>query len=196
MQQLALSDMFGSRANRRLFLGIWPGEVAVDELDQLMERLRRDGTIPGRTVDRDRLHVTLLHLDDFVDQIPPSLITAVQTAAASLQFKPFDVAFDRVCCTAKHVLLFPSDALAELQEFRAALRSALLAQGVSTLLSAKARQAIGRPYNPHVTLSYNPGSAPEKQVEPIRWTVRGFHLVESLLGRHQHIRLNSWALGT
>ncbi len=159
-----------------------------------MERLRHGRIIPGRSVDPDRLHVTLLHLDDFVDQIPPSLLPAVQAAAASLQFKPFNVTFDRVCCTPRHVLLFPSDEPAELRAFRTQLRSALIAAGLSTLISTKARRAIDRPFNPHVTLSYNPGAAPETRVDPISWTLREFHLVESLLGKHQHIRLNSWSL--
>lgn len=193
-QQLSLGEAFDAKPNRRLFLGMWPDESARAKLTNLMQRLRDDRIVPGRSVAPDRLHVTLLHLDDFTDQIPLSLLPAVQAAVASLQLKPFNVTFDRVCCTPKHVLLFPSDSLASLQAFREQLRSALFSMGLSMMISNKARQAIARPFSPHVTLSYNPGDAPETRVEPIGWIVREFHLVESLLGKHQHIRLITWPL--
>lgn len=185
-QQLSLGDVFDARPNRRLFMGLWPDIGAVGELSALMGRLRRDGIMRGRPVDDDRLHVTLFHLDDFVDQIPPSLVAASRAAAASLRFRSFDVVFDRVCCTRRHVLLMPSDELVALREFRARLGEALVVAG--------ARRRIDSAYNPHVTLSYAPGEAADLRVEPIRWRVRGFHLVESLLGQHRHIRLDSWML--
>ncbi len=138
--------------------------------------------------------MTLFHIDDFVDQIPSGLVPAVRAAADSLRCAPFTVRFDRVLCTPKHVLLFPTEGLAALQAFRAELGRALIAAGLPRLISTKGRRGLDRPFNPHVTLSYNPSTAPEMRVDPVGWTVRGFHLVESLLGQHRHVRLGSWPL--
>lgn len=181
-----LESAFDARPNHRLFLGIWPDERAANRLAALMKRLRQEGIMPGRQVDTDRLHLTLFHLGDFVDQIPPSLVPAVQAAAASLQQKPFDIVLDRIGGTRGQFLLRASDPLVALNGFRSVLGSALTKEGLG--------RRIGGPFTPHVTLSYDFSDAPEMPIEPIGWTVREFHLVESLLGRHRHIRLGSWTL--
>jgi 2'-5' RNA ligase len=185
-RQLTLGGAFDARPNRRLFLGIWPDEPAANRMTMLMRLLRRDGIMPGKPVETDRLHLTLFHLGDFVDHIPPSLIPAVQTAAASLRRTPLDVVFDRIGGTRGQFLLRASDPLVALISFRNILGSALIKAGLG--------RRVGRPFTPHVTLSYDFSDAPEIPIEPIGWTVREFHLVESLLGRHRHIRLGGWAL--
>ena len=72
-RQLTLGDAFDARPNHRLFLGIWPDGPAAYSMTMLMQLLRRDGIMLGKQVETDRLHLTLFHLGDFVDQIPPSL---------------------------------------------------------------------------------------------------------------------------
>lgn len=184
--QLGFGEMFDARPNRRLFLGLWPDAEVADRLIRLTQGLRHDGIIRGRPVDPDRLHLTLFHLGDFVDQIPPSLIPATQAACAGMAAQAFDVSFDRIVGTRKHALLWPSDELAALRAFRADLGAGLAAAGVRLTKPA---------FSPHVTLSYDPCDAPETAIDPIGWRVREFHLVESLLGQHRHIRLGSWRLG-
>ena len=48
---------------------------------------------------------------------------------------------------------------------------------------------------PHVTLLYDDVLVEERAVEPIRWTVREFVLVHSLLGQTRHVPLARWPLG-
>ena len=142
--------------------------------------------MPGQPVDTDRLHLTLFHLGDYVDQIPPDLVPAARAAAGKVRFAPFEAIFDCVGGTRGQFLLRATDELASLRSFRTALGSALIEAGL--------RRHIGGGFTPHVTLSYDFSDAPETHVAPIGWTVREFHLVESLLGKHRHIRLGSWPL--
>jgi len=94
-RQLTFGEAFDDRPRHRLFFGLWPDAHAVESLTRLMTQLRRDRIMPGKPVDPDRLHLTLHHLGDFVDQIPPSLLPTAQAAAATVKMTPFEVVFDR-----------------------------------------------------------------------------------------------------
>ena len=178
--------MFDSQPQHRLFFGIWPDAHAAESLTQLMARLHHDGIMPGRPVDTDRLHLTLHHLGDFVDQIPPSLLPAAQAAAATVKIPPFEVAFDRIGGTKGQFLLRASDVSPALRHFRQTLSAALIKAGL--------RRYVEPAFTPHITLSYDFSDAPEMSIEPIAWTVREFVLIESLLGKHQHIKKASWLI--
>ncbi len=52
-----------------------------------------------------------------------------------------------------------------------------------------------RASRPHVTMLYDRRLVAEQTIEPVRWTVGGFTLIHSLLGRTEHIPLGRWALG-
>ena len=178
--------MFDSQPQHRLFFGIWPDAHAAESLTRLMARLRIGGIMTGRSVDTDRLHLTLHHLGDFVDQIPPSLLPAAQAAAATVKIPPFEVAFDRIGGTKGQFLLRASDGSPALRHFRQTLSTALIKEGL--------RRSVDPAFTPHVTLSYDLSDAPEMSIKPIAWTVRAFVLVESLLGKHQHIKKASWLI--
>ncbi|THD44654.1 MAG: hypothetical protein E7774_09845 [Bradyrhizobium sp.] len=184
--QPTLGGLFDSEPQHRLFLGLWPDAPAAERLAQLMARLRRDEIMPGRPVDVDRLHLTLHHLGDFVDQVPPSLVPSAQAAAASVAAAPFEVVFDRVGGTRPQFLLRAAEGSASLLAFRESLTTALIKAGL--------RKQIVPAFNPHITLSYDFSDAPLMFIEPIRWTVREFRLVESLLGKHKHIDRGVWPL--
>lgn len=151
-----------------------------------MARLRNDGIMPGRPVDTDRLHLTLHHLGDFVDQIPPSLLLTAQAAAAAVKVPPLEVAFDRIGGTRGQFLLRASDGSLALRHFRQTLSTALIKEGL--------RRYVDPAFTPHITLSYDFSDAPEMSIEPIAWTVHEFVLVDSLLGKHRHIKKGSWQI--
>jgi len=178
--------MFDSQPQHRLFFGIWPDAQAAKSLTHLMVRLHHDGIMPGRPVDTDRLHLTLHHLGDFVDQIPPSLLPAAQAAAAAVKVLPFKVVLDRIGGTRGQFLLRASDGSLALRHFRQTLSAALIKEGL--------RRYVDPAFAPHVTLSYDFSDAPEMSIEPIAWTAHEFVLVESLLGKHQHIKKGSWQI--
>jgi 2'-5' RNA ligase len=151
-----------------------------------MEWLRHEEIMRGRAVEAHRLHITLHHLGDFVDQIPSSLLPAARAAAATVKMPPFEVVFDRVGGTRGQFLLRASDGSMALRHFRQTLSTALIKAGL--------RRHIDAAFTPHVTLSYDISDAPELPIEPISWTVRQFHLIESRLGKHQHIEHDSWPI--
>jgi RNA 2',3'-cyclic 3'-phosphodiesterase len=186
VEQLSFGRAFDVKPRHRLFFGIWPDAEATGCLTRLMGRLRNDGIMPGEPVDSDRLHVTLHHLGDFVDQIPPSLVPAARMAAATVKMQPFDVAFDRVGGTRGQFLLRTSDEAAALKMFRQTLSVALIKAGL--------RRRVDSVFNPHVTLSYDFSDVPEQPIDPINWTVRQFVLVESLLGEHRHVERGRWPI--
>jgi 2'-5' RNA ligase len=129
-EQFSFGREFDTEPRHRLFFGIWPDVGATDRLTQLMARLRNDGIMPGKPVDPNRLHVTLHHLGDFVDQIPPSLVPTASAAAATVMMQPFDVTFDRVGGTRGQFLLRASDGSAALRVLRQTLSAALITAGL------------------------------------------------------------------
>lgn len=185
-EQPSLAGLFDSQPRHRLFFGIWPDAAAAESLTRLMARLRENGIMPGRPVDTDRLHLTLHHLGNFADQIPPSLMPSARAAAATVGMPPFEVVFDRIGGTRGQFLLRASDGLVALRHFRQTLSTTLIKAGLS--------RYIDPAFTPHVTLSYDFSDAPEIAIEPIRWTVHEFLLIESLLGKHQHIRRGNWSI--
>jgi RNA 2',3'-cyclic 3'-phosphodiesterase len=185
-QQPSFGGMFDSQPQHRLLFGIWPDTHAAESLTRLIARLCNDGIMSGRPVETHRLHATLHHLGDFVDQIPPSLMPAAGEAAATVKWLPFEVVFDRIGGTKGQFLLRPSDGSVALRHFRQTLSTALIKAGL--------RRYIDPAFAPHVTLSYDFSDAPGMSIEPIAWTVREFILVESLLGQHRHIERGRWPI--
>jgi 2'-5' RNA ligase len=184
--QLAFGPEFDSTPRHRLFFAIWPDADAIDCLTKLTARLTQHRMMPGRPVDPSRLHVTLHHLGDFVDQIPPSLVPMAGLAAATVRVQPFEIAFDRIGGTRGQFLLRASDRLEMLLQFRQTLSSALIKAGL--------RSRVNPVFNPHMTLSYDFSDVPEQKIEPITWTVNKLTLTESLLGKHKHIEQGSWPI--
>jgi RNA 2',3'-cyclic 3'-phosphodiesterase len=137
-------------------------------------------------IDPDRAHVTTHHLSDFVGQMPPNLVPAAKMAAATVKMQPFDVTFDRAVGTGQQFLLRASDGSEALCSFQRSLTAALIAAGLRRYLRGNIR--------PHMTLSYGVNTVRERPVDPVRWTVQEFVLVESLVGAHRHIVLGRWPL--
>jgi len=92
----SFGGIFASQPRHRLFLGIWTDAYAAESLTRLIEQLRDRGIMPERPVDTNRLHLTLHHLGDLIDQVPPSLLPGARAAAATVRMQPFDIVFDRI----------------------------------------------------------------------------------------------------
>jgi RNA 2',3'-cyclic 3'-phosphodiesterase len=185
-KQPSFGPAFDIGPRRRLFFCVCPDIAATGSFTRLIEQLRQDRIMPGRPVDPDRLHATLHHLGDFADQVPPSLVPAADAAAATVKGQPFDISFDYVGGTRGQLLLRASDGSAPLRAFRQNLSTALIKAGL--------RRYVDPAFSPHVTLSYDFCDVPEQPVNPIRWTVQQFVLIESLLGHHQHIVRGRWSI--
>jgi 2'-5' RNA ligase len=134
-----------------------------------------------------------MHLGDHPG-LPPGLEQAARQAAAALSGQaPFEVCFDRLENFRKgrdqHIqVLVTTDGAPALQAFHAALTTALQRAGLARWMDKRAG------FTPHVSLQYSEQVAPPRAIEPVRWTVEGFVLVNSKIGRHEHHHLANWAL--
>jgi len=49
-------------------------------------------------------------------------------------------------------------------------------------------------FNPHMTLLYDSCALQARTIDPVRWTMTEFVLVDSLRGRTRHVPLARWQL--
>lgn len=138
----------------------------------------------------DRLHVSLAGFGEF-PRVPPKLVRLLSDAASAVAVNAFDVSFDRVMTFGNRsdgrkrpTVLLCRDGSAELIDLQKCLNAALAGVG---LVRTSA-------FVPHVTLLYDHATISEHAIDPVRWTVREFHLIDSLHGLTKHIRIGRWAL--
>jgi 2'-5' RNA ligase len=157
---------------------------------ELRQELLHKHALSGTPVPAQILHVTLLHLDDHAE-LPPGLVAEAIEAGANVRTPPFEVVFDRVASFSRQgkmpLALCGGDGVAGLVAFQQAICAAMTKGGLG-------RYVRRERFNPHVTLFYDRRRIDEQAIEPIRWRVREFALVRSLLGQTRHITLASWPL--
>lgn len=154
-----------SAAVLRLFLALWPGPAANAGLLAWRDAWQwpRD-VAPVRP---ERLHVTLHFLGDVAAARLPEL-----RAGLAVPFSAFELRFGRPALWPHGIaVLQPTNAPQRLQDLHACLGEAAQRLGLRTET---------RPYRPHVTLARAAeGAVPPVRGPQLRWTVRGYALVES-----------------
>ena len=191
-EPLLFAQMEPARAaTDRLFFGLFPDTATAVNIGGLAQDLRRTHGLNGRPLETARFHVTLLHLGDFAG-LPQSVVAAAIEAASKVSTPIFDVSFDWAASFSGKpgnlpLVLRAADGADALMDFQRALCVELIKAGV--------RHKGGSTFTPHVTLLYDAISVPRQTIEPIRWTVREFALIHSLLGQTRHIALKRWSLG-
>ena len=188
-------DLFGRdelpRQVERLFFGLMLPELAAKQAAEVLEESRDTQDLRGRPIRQDRLHVTLIHIGDYLGMPPQSVIDALRQTADGLTLPAFEVAFDRVSSFSgapgkhPHVLL-GGKGVEALKAFRDDLFKATIRQGVKPL----SREA----FNPHVTLSYADRRRPERPIRPLAWRPDEFLLIHSEVGRSIYHTLGRWPL--
>ena len=135
------------------------------------------------------LHVTLDHLGDY-SELNDDLIESAIAAGDQVHGCAFEMVCDRVGTLMGEgrsaVVLHAKKPFGEVGRLRESLKTALVASGLPSRAT----------FNPHVTMFYDYLAVPDQRVEPVSWTVRGFQLVHSWLGRTRYDVLASWTLGT
>lgn len=184
-------SLFDERADtiERLIVVLMLPDPAVRAAQVVLEKARETEGLGGKAIDGERLHVTLIHVGDYANAIPPSVIADVRRAldglSLSLSVLVFDQAGSFGGAPGKHpYVLLGGDAL---KDARTAIWEALAKAGV--------RMLSKRDFNPHVTLAYGDRVLPERAIEPIRWRAGEILLVHSEYGRSNYITLGRWPLG-
>jgi len=175
----------------RLFLGLILPEAQAGEASQVLDQSRVTEGLRGNPIRSDRLHITVIHVGDYANALPGSVVEAVRSAAAAVAVPAFDITLDRASSFSgapgryPHVLLGDTGVEA-LKAFRAELLTSVVRHGVKPL----SRQD----FNPHITLSYADRRVPERPIRPISWRPEEFVLIHSEVGRSVYHTLGRWPL--
>ncbi len=173
------------------FFALSPGVEVRDRLGEVAEELRVDNSLNGSWIASERYHITLHHLGQFPD-VRADLVSRATTAANKIQAKSFDVTLDQFMSFESKTGKFPcvltnSVELTELQKFWLLLKN--------NLFAVRLGQNLSNNFKPHATMLYSRQPiAPKNLVKPIHWRVKDFVLIESLVGKSEHIELGRWPL--
>jgi 2'-5' RNA ligase len=173
----------------RLFFALWPDAALRTRIATVVAGLERDHAPGGRRLDPDRYHLTLQFLGDF-HPLRQSVLDAAIAAAGTVQSPAFELALD--CAGsfpgARVGWLAPGAMPAALQALWDSLAGALA--------GARVQVKAAPVFSPHLTVlrgMRNP--LPPTPIEPLRWPVSEFVLVDSVSGAHPAYRLpGRWPL--
>ena len=183
-----ISTSHGTLFAYTLFLAIFPRFTDAGQFAGLASKLRGQYKLLGNLLMQERLHITLLKVDGFVDEIPREKIDAAVAAANRVDCAPFEITFDRAM-SFKESNAFVLRCDAKSDEAIARLRQPL----------AKSLRQFGhRPQpssTPHMTMLYDPQLVAEHPIQPISWTATRFALILSHVGLGHHQWIKEWNLG-
>jgi RNA 2',3'-cyclic 3'-phosphodiesterase len=171
-----------------LFFALLPTAEDALQIVQLRERLLLERGLTGRRIATERLHVSL-HTVGAWHGLSQAAVRAAKDVGASFSKPPFEVVFDRAMSFAgERAFVLRAEADAAFISFHHALGIEMKKAGIGRLVTSR--------FTPHLTLLYGDRMVTERSIEPIRWTVRDFFLVQSLRGRgrSRHIHLAQWPL--
>jgi 2'-5' RNA ligase len=173
-----------------MLLLAFPDAPTAAEISRRTHRFRNRCKLSGRPLLQDRFHVTLCDLGEYPER-PDVLVAQVSRAASTITSPPVVVTFDRLLsfkrnANAQPLVLSGGDGLAELHRFRQKLTLALIEGGL--------RKFARSSFTPHMTLLYDPCTIKPRAIDPVRWTMTEFVLVDSLRGQTKHITLARWQL--
>jgi RNA 2',3'-cyclic 3'-phosphodiesterase len=163
----------------RLFFAAVPDFDAAAKMYRLAGILRRAHRFGREPIVPERLHVSLLFLGRWSEQVARHACEAV----AGVKMAPFEVSFDRTASFRsgpgnRALVLLGDETSGRLKSLGHLLGAAIAEKGMR-------RRAV-KDFTPHVTLLYGERAIDEYPVEPIRWTVNEFVLIHSLQG-HAHL---------
>ena len=173
-----------------LFFALLLHGVDASPIVQLRERLCCEHGLKGRLIATKLLHVSL-HGIGVYHGLPRAKVVAARQAATRVSMRPFDIVFDCVMSfgSKREGLPFVLRACndAALISFYRLLGEAMKNVGFRRVASR---------FTPHMTLLYVDRIVKKRAIEPIRWTVRDFVLVQSLRGRghNEYNHLARWQL--
>ena len=180
----------GTDEVHRLFFALWPDEGVRDGIEAAADALRRTHAPRGRWIGRHRYHLTLQFLGDAA-MMREDVANAAMRAAESARAHAFNLVLDVAGSFRNRSIpwwLGCERTPPGLQQLFDTLGAALLRNGV--------RIESGKGLVPHVTVLRDAETGlPPALIAPVRWPVREFVLVHSVLGRKSAYHLlGHWPL--
>lgn len=178
------------KPDKSLFFALFPDSNTIRRVAKLAGQLRSANRLSGKVRRAESFHVTLSHIDDFVD-VPGSIVEQARAAANRVWAPAFDLGFDRAASFLrgghdKPFVLRCSSANTALLGFQQQLIDAMNGAGLKV-----ARQ---KHFVPHLTLLYDEKSIGELEIASVGWRVKDFALVLSHQGESRYEILGSWQL--
>lgn len=174
MTQLALPGLETPLSDvvHQLFFAVMPDPDTAARIAALANHWQSEAGIKAKPRPTGHLHITLNVLGAAF-YLPPPVISRACAVAATLSALPFDVTFDRLAHFGRHWVLTSSTGIEALIDFR---------QRLAGLLKQAYLQAGNARFTPHLTLLYDNRKFATREIEPIKWSVREFVLIDSLQG--------------
>lgn len=173
-----------------IFFAIRPDAEAAERICRLAAEFRRRHSLTGRPVAPEHLHISL----NFVAKLAEpdrQVIDRAKAAVAGVAMPPFVVALDRVETWGrgdgpKAVVLRADDGVIGANLLHDKIHAALARAG-----SADRAEP---PIAPHLTLLRDKAEAPMEFIDPVKWRVEEFVLLDSVRGEGRHELLGRWPL--
>jgi RNA 2',3'-cyclic 3'-phosphodiesterase len=187
-QQLFLPGLEPSPELDFLFFAFLPAERDAQQIVRLRTRLLLELGLTGQPIAAERLHVSL-HAVGAWHGLSRAAVRTAKEVGASFSKRPFEIVFDRaVSFAGNRALVLRASGCLALASLHHALGIEMKKAGIGRWVTSR--------FTPHVTLLYGDRMVTERSIEPVRWTVCDFVLVQSLRGRGEskHIHLARWPL--
>ena len=179
------------RPTDSLFFALFPDVRTAKHIESVTRTLCAEHRILGKPPAQQRLHVTLHHLGKFRG-LPSHAVVAARQAAAEVTLPPFDLVFDHVTSFERRNARNRPIVLGT-QQKTPALAALYQTLGAALMRHTEFGCKFIPAFTPHLTLLYGDRHVAQ-DIEPVKWTVREFVLIHSLLGRTRYIRLGRWSL--
>lgn len=173
------------------FFALSPNPGLRKQLALVADELKTANALEGSWISSERYHLTLHHLGQF-PEIRTDLVNRAIAAANKIQTQAFDIKLDQFMCFDSKTGKFPcvltstTESLA-LKNFWQLLKN--------NLFAVRLGQNLTNNFTPHATLLYSRQPVIETHITtPIHWRVTDFVLIESLVGKSEHIELGRWPL--
>lgn len=164
---------------RRLFFALWPDEHIRAEIIRRRDKL---DDVSARCVPDHNLHLTLLFLGDQ----PAEQVEAIVEAADRIDVPRFEMKLDRFGWFRQARVAWLGGPVEP--------KGQALVDALVSRMSALGLEFRPPKWVPHVTLFRRVSRCPAwPDVEPLRWPVQSFALVESVGGRPYQV-LRTWPL--
>jgi RNA 2',3'-cyclic 3'-phosphodiesterase len=177
---------------RNTFFALYPDAAAAARIATLARELRDEHGLTSHPLKTENFHVSLHPLAGVIGS-PREIIDAACEAAMAVSSCRFDVVFDcagsfeRKRGDGHPFVLQGSEGLVAVKEFHQALHIAMRRNGC---------RGLAKTFTPHVTLLYDRELVGLRRIDPVRWRVNEFVLVQSLVGHATHVPLGRWNLGS
>ncbi|MEI9929259.1 MAG: 2'-5' RNA ligase family protein [Rhizomicrobium sp.] len=189
-QETAHRPWGGGSVPINLFFALLPTPETVAPIATLGETVCGAHGLRGRPIWPDRLHLTLLPVGSPKWDLA-EIVRRARNAARRVRAAPFEIALDiteSFYVRDRHPFVLGSgDGVQKLTALRKHLAFEMAREGFQDLSRS--------PFSAHMTLMWADHGVDEYPIAPIRWTVRDFVLVMSLVGRSRHEYLARWPLG-